>query len=288
MHIAYLASEVTLPGSPIRRADAFEHDYMMSLLRPAFERRGARLTDIAWDDQRANWAAFDAALIGTAWDYWDRMEDFLDQLALIESQVPLFNRADLVRWNIHKRYLKDLEARGARLIPTIWLDRPDEASVRSAFDELGTKDLVLKRQIGAGADGQVRLRRGDAVPQLRHPMMAQAFLPSIEREGELSFIFVDRKLSHALLKRPAAGDYRIQSLYGGTEEAIVPATKDIEAAKAVLSALDAPPLYARVDMIRGDGGALLLMELELIEPYLYPEQGPVLGEKLAEAVLRRL
>ncbi|MGB3625344.1 MAG: hypothetical protein WA989_05945 [Henriciella sp.] len=288
MHIAYLASQVTMPGSPIRRADAFEHDLIMSLLRPAFEARGARLTDIAWDDPGADWASFDGALIGTAWDYWDRMEEFLAALAAIEAKTPLFNRAALVRWNIHKSYLRDIEAKGARLIPTVWMNRADEASVQAAFDTLGTDDLVLKRQVGAGADGQVRLRRGEPVPALAHPMMAQGFLPSIEREGEFSFIFIDGALSHALIKRPAAGDYRIQSLYGGTEAAVTPPEEDRKAAQSVLNMLGTPPLYARVDMVRGEDGGLLLMELELIEPYLYPEQGPQLGDRLADAVLGRL
>jgi hypothetical protein len=52
--------------------------------------------------------------------------------------------------------------------------------------------------------------------------------------------------------------------------------------------LDEAPLYARVDMVRGDDGRLVLMELEVIEPYLYPVEGPRLGEMIAEAVRKRL
>lgn len=288
MRIAYLASPVTLPGSPTRRADAFEHDHMMDLLGRGFSMTGDTIEDVSWDDATVDWSRFDAVIIGTTWDYWDRLDEFLEALSRISKSTRLYNRFDLVRWNIHKTYLKDLEAGGAQLIPTLWIDEMTEDKARAAFAELGADDLVFKRQIGAGAHGQHRLKAGDPIPHMPHPMMVQPFLPMIEKEGELSFIFVDGELSHALIKRAAAGDYRIQSLYGGVEAKIEPSETDHAAARAILSALGEPPLYARVDMLRGEDGSLLLMELEMIEPYLYPVQGPQIGERLARAVKRRL
>ena len=100
--IAYLASRVTLPGSPIRRTDAFEHDNMMDALRGPFEARGYRVEDVAWDNREADWSAFEAAIIGTTWDYWDRLDEFLTALERIEGQTRLFNGSALVRWNSRK------------------------------------------------------------------------------------------------------------------------------------------------------------------------------------------
>lgn len=288
MKIAYLASPVTLPGSPQRRSDAFEHDYMMDALRPAFAARSMAVTDISWSDNTIDWAAFDAALVGTTWDYWDHQEKFVATLKEIESKTRLYNSADLIRWNSHKGYLRELEAKGACLIPTLWLEHATTSAAEAAFDTLKSDDLVFKRQVGAGADGQHRLKVGDAIPDMPHPMMVQPFMPMIQKEGEFSFIFIDGELSHALIKRAKAGDYRIQSSYGGYEEAFQPNSEDILAAKNILDALNETPLYARVDMIRADDGSLLLMELELIEPYLYPEQGPELGPRIAAAVAKRL
>lgn len=285
--IAYLASRVTLPGSMVRRTDAFEHDFTMDALRPAFAARGMALEDVAWDDPKADWSRYAAVIIGTTWDYWDRLEDFLAALARIEAQTKLFNPAALVRWNSRKTYLRELEAKGARLIPTLWIDRCGAAEARASFDQLGAETLVFKRQVGAGAKGQHRLKRGDPVPEMMHPMMVQPYLPMIEQEGELSFIFIDGNFSHALVKRAQPGDYRIQSSYGGREEVLHPSTEDIAAASAVIATLKTPPLYGRVDMLRGAEG-LLLMELEVIEPYLYPKEGPELGERMAAAVTRRL
>jgi glutathione synthase/RimK-type ligase-like ATP-grasp enzyme len=286
--IAYLCSQVTLPGSPIRRDDAFEHDRMMAALKPDFEQRGMEIRDVCWDDTEAVWSEYDAAIIGTTWDYWDRHEHFLDTLKRIESQTRLFNSTNLVRWNSNKQYLKELAENGVRLIPTDWIAEPNEVTIANAFDSFGCDELVVKRQVGAGADGQHRLKRGDALPELSLPMMAQPFLPSIQTEGEMSLIFIDGEFCHALIKRAKDGDYRIQSSYGGTEHAIEPDVTDRNTAAKVLSSLGETPLYARVDMLRGDSGELFLMEIELIEPYLFPEQGPELGRRLAAAIEQRL
>lgn len=286
--IAYLASRVTIPGSMVRRTDSFEHDFTMDALRPAFAARGMEVVDVCWDDAKVDWATFEAAIIGTTWDYWDRLEEFLAALEAIEAKTRLFNPSALVRWNCRKTYLRELEARGAKLIPTLWIDQCGEAEAKAAFDTLGADTVVFKRQVGAGAKDQHKLTRGDAIPEMKHPMMAQPFLPMIQTEGELSFIFIDGEFCHALIKRAQPGDYRIQSSYGGREEVLHPSADDLAAARAILGALDAAPLYGRVDMLRGEDGGLLLMELEVIEPYLYPKEGPQLGERMAAAVAKRI
>lgn len=286
--VAYLASRVTIPGSMIRRTDAFEHDFMMDALRPAFQARDMQVVDVCWDDPKVDWAGFEAVLIGTTWDYWDRLDEFLSALDAISAKTHLFNPAPLIRWNIRKTYLRDLETRGARLIPTLWLDTCGQAEALAAFDRLGADTLVFKRQVGAGAKDQHKISRGEPIPDMPHAMMAQPFLPMIQTEGELSFIFIDGAFCHALIKRAQPGDYRIQSSYGGREEVLHPSAEDMRAAKAIIDALDEPPLYGRVDMLRDEDGSLLLMELEVIEPYLYPQEGPELGERIAAAVARRI
>lgn len=287
-NVAYLCCQSTLPGSSNRRSDAFEHDFTMDAFRPEFLRCDMEISDVCWDDQNADWAAFDAVIIGTAWDYWDRSDEFLQTLDSIEAATQLFNSAALVRWNSNKQYLKELAARGAKLIPTRWIDDPSAQNIDTAFEALQSDDIVVKRQVGAGADGQFRLKRGDVIPELTQPMMAQPFLSSIQTEGEMSLIYIDGQFSHALIKRAVEGDYRIQSTYGGTEESFTPTNLDLEMANAVLDALETTPLYARVDMLRADSGELYLMELELIEPYLYPVQGPQLGKRMAEAIAKKL
>jgi len=285
---AFICSQCTISSSPNRRSDAFEHDLTMDSFRPEFEKLGMNLTEVCWDDCEVDWTDFELAIIGTAWDYWDRHDLFLRTLESIEAKTQLCNSSAMVRWNSNKQYLKELAARGAKLIPTQWIEEPTDAAIESAFDFLGCDDMVIKRQVGAGADGQHRLKRGDVIPELDRPMMAQPFFPSIETEGEMSLIYVDGQFSHGLIKSAVEGDYRIQSSYGGTERSYKPEAGDLAMAKSVLDVLAEVPLYARVDMLRGESGTLYLMELELIEPYLYPVQGPGLGCQIAEAVHRRL
>ena len=288
INIAYLASKVTLPGSPLRRIDAFEHDYMMDALRGPFAAQGMTLENVDWADEVEDWSRFDAAIIGTTWDYWNQPEKFLATLEKIEGQTRLFNSAAMVRWNSDKRYLKELAAKGARTIPTLWIDRVEALNFKDAFQDLKSDDLVFNRQIGAGADGQYRLSPADTLPDMPHPMMVQPFLSKIQDEGEYSFIFIGGTFSHALLKQAKSGDYRIQSSYGGWETPVSPSAADMADATAILELMDEVPLYARVDMIRDTDDRLLLMELELIEPYLYPKEGLDLGPLMAQAIKIRL
>jgi hypothetical protein len=159
------------------------------------------------------------------------------------------------------------------------------------MDQFGVDDVVLKRQVGGGARGQTRYSRSNlpaAGPVLDRPAMIQPFVKSIATEGEYSFLFVADEFSHALIKRAAPGDYRIQEAYGGKSTAIEPAARDLRQACAVLESLEESPLYARVDMVRAPEGHLMLMELEVIEPYLYPLAGPGIGAMLGKAITQRL
>lgn len=291
--VAYLACAGTLPGAPERRGDAFEHDVMVAALTPAFAARGLALAPLDWRAPLADFAGMAAALIGTPWDYFDHAAEFLGKLAGLEAAgIAVFNSLEVVRWNIEKTYLRDLAERGAPTIPTLWHDDATRGDILAAMDAFRTHSVVVKRQIGGGALGQHRFARDGLPPEgwrMGHAAMIQPFLPAIVEEGEISLIFIAGAFSHALRKRAAAGDYRIQSLFGGREEAFDPSPAERAQAEAVLAACPFPaPLYARIDMVRLPAGALAVMEVELIEPYLYPEQGSELGERMAAAMAARL
>ncbi len=292
MKIGFLTCPGTHPGSPTRREDAFEHDIQVAALRPAMAARGQELVEIDWRGPLEGFAQLPLILVGTVWDYHDAEPEFLARLDALEAAGHhVCNSARLVRWNARKTYLRDLAGRGAATIPTIWLDRAEASNIASAFAEFGCSTVIAKRQVGAGAEGQSIHHRNSLDPAWRmdQPMMLQPFLPQIQDDGEYSFLFVDGRFSHALTKRPTKGDYRVQSLYGGSEHPLDPAPGDLAAAQAIIDAIPHEvPLYARIDMVRGADNRLLVMEAEMIEPYLYPEQGPKLGEMMAEAIHRRL
>jgi glutathione synthase/RimK-type ligase-like ATP-grasp enzyme len=292
MKIAFLACAETLPGSPKRRPDAFEHDIQFDALHAGIAGR-ATLTALDWRAPIEELAAFDLAILATVWDYVDAKDEFLARLEELSARgVQVCNPPDVVRWNADKSYLADLDKAGVPSIPTLWVERPTASDLQAGFQQFDSDQIVVKRRVGSGAVGQSIFHRSEPMPenwQMDMPAMIQPFLPHIQTEGEHSFIFIDGALSHALIKKAKSGDYRIQSLYGGYETAVEPEASDRKAAQDVMDRLPftSIPLYARIDMVRREDGVLALIEAELIEPYLYPEQGPQLGAILADAILKR-
>lgn len=293
MKFAFLACETTLPDMPNRRVDAFEFDLQFGGLRDALKAKGHSLIPLDWKAPIEDFEDIKAIVVGTPWNYQDFQTQFLEKLNAFEAAgITLLNTAELIHWNINKTYLHDLSELGAQTVPTLWIDEPTKEDVQSIFERYDTTGVVIKRQVGAGAYGQKLFQRGEQLPEgvlLDRPAMLQPFLPSIQSEGEYSFIFIDGEFSHALLKRPKTGDYRIQSSYGGTDSVVSPSIEDINAAKMNLSLIPyGMPLYARVDLLRGTEGNLLLMEVEMIEPYLYIKEGPHVSKLYAEALIRRV
>ena len=289
MKVAYLASQQSLPGPQSREVDHLEHQQMMSILIPVFEQASCTVQDIAWDDASANWRDFDAVLVGSTWDYCDRYEEFLSVLTKVSQQSNLFNPLSLIEWNTNKQYLRQLEQRGVATVPTVWLDSPNETvDWQAIHQQLESDTLVVKRQVGANAEGQFLLKQGEPAPALSHAMMVQPFLDAIVEEGEYSLIFIDGEFSHALLKQAKSGDYRIQASYGGKESGAQLSESEIQHAKTMIEKMDEPPLYARVDLVRSPNDHLLLMEMELVEPFLYPMQSTDLSLRIVAALKRRL
>ncbi len=292
LNFTFLACETTLPDRPNRRNDAFEFDLQFGQLQNALRQSGHTIQAIDWKAPISDFSDADAVVVGTPWNYQDYQQDFLNKLENIEkSGLKLYNSAQTIKWNVNKSYLKDLAKQGASTVPTLWVNEPTKMDIQSVFDTYDTSGVVVKRQIGAGAHGQSLYKRGDEIPDgilLDRPAMIQPFMPAIQTEGEYSYIFIDGEYSHALLKTAKAGDYRIQSSYGGTETPIQPEESDIQAAQDILSFIPfETPLYARIDLLRGSEGKLLLMELEMIEPYLYPVEGPRMSEMYAAALIKR-
>ena len=290
--IAYLTATCMLPGSPDERKDSFEHACEMRALKPACAAVGIDLVETVWDDPTWRPADFDAFVVGTTWDYQGQVAKFLARLEEIERTRPLFNPLKTMRWNLDKRYLFDLAARGVLIVPTCQAERATSASIEAAFDEFGTDRVVVKSQVGACAYRQALITRGEELPPAEElpaaDTLIQPYLPSAATGGEYSFIYFDRFFSHCAQKIPRSGDYRVQSVFGGTDHRYEPLPHELAAAQQVVDVVDGPLLYARVDLMHLPDGRLALMELEIVEPYLYPEQGPHMGDTFAAALVRIL
>ncbi|MHC4954965.1 MAG: ATP-grasp domain-containing protein [Planctomycetota bacterium] len=214
------------------------------------------------------------AIVRTTWDYDQRAPEFLAWADSTADAMPLWNPAPLVRWNHHKSYLRDLDNRGLRVVPTGFLPAGEEAEISG----------VVKPAVGASARGARRVK--DEVVVADEDLIVQPFLSSIEPHGEVSLMLFDGEYSHAVRKRAAAGDWRVQEEFGGTIEAHEPDTAELALAARSLHGID--HLYARVDLVRDASGAPALIELELIEPDLFLRNAPGSAERFAAAIARRI
>jgi glutathione synthase/RimK-type ligase-like ATP-grasp enzyme len=225
------------------------------------------------------------------WGYHQRHEAWLEALRLWEAAgVRIANPASVLGWNSDKAYLRRLEAKGVAIPPTLWTDRVTPDQVEAAFDRFGTDTVIVKPTVSAGAWKTAKVSRGDG---LTDPppgaAMIQPFLPELVANGELSLLFFAGRVSHAVIKTAKAGDFRIQSQYGGRYETVAqPPAAAMALAEQVLAAIEEPLLYARIDMVQGPDGRWLLMEAELIEPDFYLSEAPDRGRLFAEAVRARL
>lgn len=251
--------------------------------RAAFADAGLAAAPCPWDAAPGDG---DAALALFAWGYhfdvarWDAM------LAAWPAERPLFNPPALLGWNTRKTYLLALEAAGIPIVPSRF-GVADDASIVAAFAQFGGDELVVKPQISAGSHATVRVRRGDPVARLDDAIV-QPFLPAIASEGELSLFAIDGRFSHAARKVATGGDFRIQPQFGGRFTRYDPDAEAHGVFDAVLAGLPAVPLYVRIDLLRRGDGRLAVMEVEAIEPDLYPALAPEVPALLAEALVRRL
>lgn len=263
---------------------------------PAFASNGVQVQTLPWQEP-AEWAAFDAVLIRSTWDYQRHPEAFLKALEQISAQTRLFNPLPVVQWNLHKRYLLELQAKEVPIVPTRLSRGLRSDQVERWREEWQATELVAKPAIGANADDAFRLPVGQDPAELDRicarfegrELLVQPFLPSIESEGEFSLFFFAGALSHTIQKVPKSGDFRVQEEHGGDIRPLpCPAMDLIEAAHRALAALNEELLYARVDLVRDAEGQPRLMELELIEPALYLRTDPGAADRFAAATLARL
>jgi glutathione synthase/RimK-type ligase-like ATP-grasp enzyme len=259
------------------------------LLQDALRRRGHVADAVVWDDPHVVWQRYDAVVVRSCWDYHTRPAEFLawvDRIAALG--VRLLNTPDLLRWNHEKRYLLDLAARGVPIVPTVYLPQGAPADLAQILRVRGWDAAVVKPAIAATAYHTWRTGAQRAADQSRltellaaRAMLVQPLMPQIEA-GEWSLLFFGGEYSHAVLKRPAAGDFRSQDDFGGTAEALTPPPGLIQQAAQALASAARAPLYARVDGLLVDA-TFTMMELELIEPSLFLGYAPHAADMLAKA-----
>jgi glutathione synthase/RimK-type ligase-like ATP-grasp enzyme len=271
----------------------YEEDW--SLIRADYVRLfGEDTAFIDWT-QADDLDGFDLATPLLAWGYQRHCPKWFTLLDRLEAnRAPVANPVRVLRWNSDKSYLAELAEAGVATVPTRMCENLTPGALDAARAAFGTDRLVVKPPVSGGADGTYLLGPDDAIPDrvAGQRMMIQPYQTSIAKEGEYSLFYFNGAFSHSIIKRPAAGDFRVQDQFGGWEGAIAAPAEAKELAVAALTATShitgsGPLAYARVDMLRDGDGHFRLMELELIEPSLFLRFASDRGAAFAEALVSR-
>ena len=249
-----------------------------------------------WDDPEVDWTKFELIILKTPWDYFDKINAFyawLDKLEQLGCRV--LNPVQTVRWNADKRYLKDMQDKGVKVVPTVWLEKGSEFKAAEAFAKLGSEKIIVKPSVSGGAKNTFALTPADAEAKTesinallqQEAFLVQPFVKEIQSKGEWSFLFFNGEYSHTVLKAVKPGDFRVQHFFGGTIHTPEPPAALLETAHNIVDAFAQDCLYARVDGVEIEG-ELYLMELELIEPFLFMATSEGALERYYQAVAEHL
>ncbi|HVE63732.1 MAG TPA: hypothetical protein VNB94_08035, partial [Mycobacteriales bacterium] len=252
---------------------------------------GLEVETPVWNDPAADWSAYSLVVVRSTWDYWHRRDEYIAWAHHVAAVSTLLNPADVIEWNTHKGYLRDLAGAGVPTAATAWLDAGASVDLAALMADRGWSDVVVKPAVSAGAEDTLRLADvglvalqalADRVLTDRD-VMVQPYLSAVETSGERSLLFIDRVLTHAVRRPP----YLIAGRFA--DSAIVAAAEGERAlAGQVLDAIPHDLLYARVDMVPDEDGSLVLMEVELVEPQLFFALSPAATQQMCAAIEARI
>ena len=277
MRFAYVTSRIAL-----------DRDADLPILQRAAQDREFEMAAVHWDDPGVDWAAFDAVVVRSCWDYITRREEFL---AWADTVPHLHNSAPILRWNTDKTYLRELETSGVPIIPTLW-------DLREGDDPGPATEWVVKPAVSSGSKGTARwddltqvYAHSEALQRDGHVSMTQPYVASVDDEGETAMLFYGGRFSHAVRKGPLLqlGEGIRDDRDGRGENRVrTPTDQQHEVARRAIDVATRltgdTPLYARVDLVTGDHGDPMLIELELTEPYFFLEYAPEGASNLLRAI----
>ena len=250
---------------------------------------------VIWDSPNVNWSDFDYLVFRNTWDYFEKEVQFNTWLTKIEKLgIKTLNSIAIIKENKHKFYLREMEQQGVQILPTIFINKTSNLSLKTLIPSTWKK-AVIKPAFSAGSyQTEVFDITDSEIISLQYKVIAaekelllQEFIPEILSLGETSFIFFNKKFSHAVNKKPVEGDFRIQVQFGGKYTLVEPNSNLITQAQKIVNRFADDLLYARVDGIIIDN-QLHLMEVECIEPDLYLNLSDGATERFTQAIINSI
>ena len=262
----------------------------------ALKAEGLNAIRLAWDDANFDWNSTKCIIFRTTWDYFDRFSEFSVWLTKVSKQTTLINSEAIIRWNIDKHYLQDLQKNNVHIAETHFIEKGTQTTLKQLHRSLQWNETVLKPCVSGAARHTYKLNAEnlDAHETIfqeltsEEAMMLQPFQYNIIEKGEISLMVFNGQFTHAVLKKAKAGDFRVQDDFGGSVHDYQPTAQEIAFAENTVRACKELPLYARVDIFEDNNGHIALSELELIEPELWFRKHPEASTILAKAVKSRI
>ena len=273
-------------------------DYVKNLLleddlvKKALEKEGLKVTRLSWDDPDFNWSDTTYILFRTTWDYFDRFTEFSAWLKKVSQQTKLINSEAIIRWNLDKHYLLDLQNKGVHICESYFIEKGETASLQEIATKYNFKNFVLKPCISGGGRHTYKITSETIAAHetsfkkliAEEAYIVQPFQKNIVEKGEISLIIINGEFTHAVLKIAKPGDFRVQDDFGGTVHDYTPTSEEIAFAEKAIKACNELPLYARVDIFTDNDNKLAIAELELIEPELWFRNHPEAAIKLSQPI----
>lgn len=267
-----------------------------NLLKEALEKLGLKALRKSWDDPIFDWSSTRFIIFRTTWDYFDRYQEFSSWLNKVSTLTVLLNSEKIIRWNIDKHYMKDLQNRGVHICETYFIEKGEVASLEELAKRHDLTDFVLKPCISGGARHTYKINIENVAEYeeiftklIRHEaMMLQPFQHNIVSKGEISLMVMNGTYTHGILKIAKEGDFRVQDDYGGSVHDYIATPEEIAYAENAVKSCIEMPIYARVDVFLDNQNKLALAELELIEPELWFRNHPEAAMELAKGIKNRI
>jgi glutathione synthase/RimK-type ligase-like ATP-grasp enzyme len=266
------------------------------LLIKALEKHGLTVIRKDWADLDFDWSSTKCAIFRSTWDYFDRFEEFETWLDNVEGETMFINPISQIKWNIDKHYLSELADKGIRIVQTVFIKKGENDSLSSLIRKTGWEDVILKPTVAGAARHTYKLDAQNIADYesifseliAKEDMMLQPFQHSIAIKGEVSFMVMGGKFTHAILKKAKSGDFRVQDDFGGTVHNYDATPEEIAFTENVIKACEPLPFYGRVDVMWNNDDQLAVSEVELIEPELWFREFPKAADVLAGEIEKTL
>ncbi|MDC3105391.1 hypothetical protein OA521_03550 [bacterium] len=265
------------------------------LLKKELELLGLNVIIKDWKSKKFDWTKAEYAIFRSTWDYFDNFKLFSDWLEKNKYEIKFINSLEIIKWNLDKVYLLELQEKGINIAPTILIKKNQPTTLKKLFEDTGWQEAVFKPTVSGAARHTYRINRNSYNDFEKifkglicnEDFLFQEFIKNIISNGELSLIVIGGKYTHAVKKTAKKGDFRVQDDHGGKVEVYHASDKEIEFAEQCINLCLEMPLYARVDIAYDNNNELSLVELELIEPELWFRNNNKSAKLLAEEILKK-